>query len=99
MKLVHFLLFVAGGRTMIYIYIYIFFFNQKLTPSLFIMQTQTTVPRRLNANGNDRKNSQQKLKGFRIPERAKKQLALQDRTNSPPEDEKLNKVENSEHEN
>ena len=54
MKLVHFF---CGWRNNddIYIYIYFFFFNQKLTPSLFIMQTQTTVPRRLNANGNDRK--------------------------------------------
>ena len=83
------------GRTMRDIASY--FSKQNLTPSLFILQTQTTVPRRLNAKVNDRKNLQQKLKGFRIPERAKKQLALQDRTNSPPEDGQPNKVENSEH--
>ena len=61
-------------------------FTQFLTPLfvlfLFHLKTQTTVPRRLNASD---ASSGTQLKGFKIPDRAKAQLALQDRTNSPPE--------------
>ena len=63
-------------------------FTQFLTPLfvlfLFHLKTQTTVPRRLNASDAS-SGTHVKLKGFKIPDRAKAQLALQDRTNSPPE--------------